>query len=258
MMQIDRPSTPSLAPLPGPPTSNGLAPAPFVGPAPAAPPSRRRRGRWLFLLVGVLIVAGVAAIVAPRLLQPTATPDAALTQTPAVAQKLTARGELHPIAEAQIGTLTGGVIQSINVEVGQAVGQEHEVARIRGSAGTEVLTTPWNGTLTGIPVHTGDTVLAGTTIATIGDLRRLQVETTDVDEFVIAHVERGQTVTVSVDALEGRVFVGTVRTVSLQQLPNKDGDEQYPVVIDLSAPAASLRPGMSVRVDFAPQTAETP
>jgi multidrug efflux pump subunit AcrA (membrane-fusion protein) len=204
----------------------------------------------------VLLLGVIIAILAVRWSALVPTSDVPAPTSMAPAPRLTARGELHPIAEARIGTLTGGVVQSISIEVGQRIGQEQEVARIRGANGTDVLTAPWTGTITGIPVHVGDTVMAGFVVATIGDLSRLQVETTDVDEFVIAHVERGQTVQVTVDALDGRAFVGAVRTVALQQATNKDGDDHYPVVIDLDGAPATLRPGMSVRVDFASQSAD--
>jgi len=205
----------------------------------------------------VLLLSVVGIIFASGMLQAGPASDAVTTVAPTPPPRMIARGEIHPIAEARIGTLTGGVVQSISVEVGQRVGQEQEVARIRGADGTDVLTAPWGGTITGMPVHVGDTVLAGTTIATIGDLGRLQVETTDLDEFVIAHVDRGQTVQVTVDALDGREFVGIVRTVSLQHETNKDGDDHYPVVIDLAGATSALRPGMSVRVDFAPRRASS-
>jgi hypothetical protein len=93
----------------------------------------------------------------------------------------------------------------------------------------------------------------GTTVATIGDLSHLQIETTDVDEFLIAHVQRGQAVVVTVDALDQRPFRGYVRTVALQFQKNDSGDDHYPVVIDLADPTSALRPGMTVRVDFAPK-----
>jgi multidrug efflux pump subunit AcrA (membrane-fusion protein) len=245
MIELDHLPQPSTAPAP-----NGTAlPSSGLLPTPRRRPPRRARA---MLLIGAVLLLGVAvAVLAVRWSAPAPASDVMTPTSTVPAPRLTARGELHPIAEARIGTLIGGVVQSISVEVGQRAGQEQEVARIRGANGTDVLTAPWTGMITGVPVHGGDTVLAGTTIARIGDLSRLQVETTDVDEFVIAHVAAGQPVQVAVDALDGRAFAGTVRTVALQQETNKDGDEHYPVVIDLNGATPEFRPGMSVRVDFA-------
>lgn len=165
--------------------------------------------------------------------------------------KLTARGQVRPAAVARVGTLAGGVVAQVRVEVGEAVREQQEIARVRGPNGTEVLVAPWDGTITSLPVQLGDTVMPGTLIATVADLRRLQVETTDVDEFIIAHVRRGQAVTIAVDALDGRELRGHVRSVTLQPQRSADGDEHYPIVIDLVDAPADLRPGMTVRVDFA-------
>ena len=93
------------------------------------------------------------------------------------------------MAHARIATLTGGVVTSLPVRPGQWVGEQQEIARIRLPGGAlEVLTAPWPGAVTGVQVNLGDTVLPGAIIATLGDLGRLQVETTDVDEFIIRHV----------------------------------------------------------------------
>lgn len=148
-----------------------------------------------------------------------------------------------------MGTIAGGVAASIAVDVGEPVGEQQEIARIRGAAGVEVLVAPIRGTITGIPVHVGDTVIAGTIVATVGDLSRLQVETTDVDEFLIARVRPGQRVTLTIDALE-REVAGQARTVALEPVVAAGGDQHYPVVIDLAEVIPELRPGMTVRVLF--------
>ena len=239
------------------PAVTGPESAPPAPPPPRAPKRRRSRARWLvpLLLLAALLAAGAAFVLQTRIATaPTldgAPPVAVVEPTPA--PKLTARGQLRPVGVARVGTLGGGVLQQLTVEVGQVVTQEQEIARVRGPNGTEVLTAPWRGTITGIPVHAGDTLTPGTVIAHVGDLSRLHVETDDVDEFLIAHVARGQPVLVTIDALEGRRFQGYVRTVALQQQTTDDDDEHYPVVVDLVGSAPELRPGMTVRVDFAPR-----
>ena len=132
------------------------------------------------------------------------------------------------------------------------VGDEaQEIARVIGQDGTaEVLISPWSGTITDIPVHVGDTVPLGATVASLGDLSRLQVETTDVDEFIVGRVRQGRTVMVTVDALEQRQLRGRVRLVSLEPRRSADGDDHYPTVIDLEFPSPDLRIGMTVRVTF--------
>jgi multidrug efflux pump subunit AcrA (membrane-fusion protein) len=173
----------------------------------------------------------------------------------AAPRKLMARGEVRPIGQARVGTLSGGVVHTLSVAVGDRVGEQQELARIKAGDATEVLTAPWSGTVIGLPVRLGDTVTAGALVAVVADLSVLQVETTDVDEYLIAELSRGQPATVSVEALNRRELRGYVRSVALYVEKNEDGDDHYPVVVDLAGSTAALRPGMSVRVTFAPDEA---
>jgi multidrug efflux pump subunit AcrA (membrane-fusion protein) len=201
---------------------------------------------WLALLAAGLLLLAVAAQLG---VGPRAAPVPA--DGPSAATRLVARGQVRPVSYARIATLAGGTVIRLTVEVGDQVGEEQEIARVRGAQGTEVVTAPWAGTVTSLPVHFGDTVLPGATIATVGDLSRLRIETSDVDEFLIAHVRRGQWVRLTVDALDDYPLQGYVRSVALHQETTALGDEHYPVVIELAESVAALRPGMTVRVDFA-------
>jgi multidrug efflux pump subunit AcrA (membrane-fusion protein) len=201
---------------------------------------------WLIPIAAGLLLLGVA------LRFGIGQPASSLPATePAVATRLVARGQVHPVSYARIATLAGGTVVRLTVEVGDQVTEEQEIARVRGANGTEVVTAPWAGTVTSVPAHLGDTVLAGAPIATVGDLSRLRIETIDVDEFLIAHVRRGQWVRLTVDALDDYPLQGNVRSVALHQETTSIGDEHYPVVIELAESIAALRPGMTVRVHFA-------
>ena len=63
----------------------------------------------------------VGIIFASGMLQAGPASDAVTTVAPTPPPRMIARGEIHPIAEARIGTLTGGVVQSISVEVGHDI-----------------------------------------------------------------------------------------------------------------------------------------
>jgi biotin carboxyl carrier protein len=171
---------------------------------------------------------------------------------PPVSQKLIARGEVQALAQARVGTLSGGVVVRVAVKAGEAVQEQQEIARVRGPAGVEVLTAPWAGTITSVPVQAGDSVAPGAAVATIGDLARLLVKTRDVDEFLIKDVAPGQPVALTVDALEGQVLRGVVRAAALQPEAGAGGDSHYPVLVDLVDWTPQMRLGMTVRVNFAP------
>ncbi len=241
-MSIRRPATTEPAPQP---------------PAASAPPSAsqvttrpRRPRRWLWWLVGAVVVI-VAGVLGMTMICGQGGASVTVTPTPAGPPPLTARGRIEPIHQARIGTLSGGVIARLVVEPGTVVGETQEIARVRGADGAvEVLTAPWAGTITSVPVRLGDTVTPGAIVAGIADLRALQVETTDVDEFIISRLRLGQRVQVTVDALDQRVLVGQVVSLTLQPQRDESGDLTYPTTIALFEVAPELRPGMSVRLQF--------
>jgi biotin carboxyl carrier protein len=189
----------------------------------------------------LVLVVALRAALAPK------PPPAA----PAPAPKLTARGQVRPVAQARVGTLSGGVVASLAAAAGDAVDEQQELARVRGAGVVEVLTAPRRGTVTSVPVGVGDTVTPGTTVAVVADLSRLQVETTDVDEFLVGRLRRGQPAALVVLALDGRELHGFVRSVALQPQTAGGRDAHYPVAIDLVDPPPDLRLGMEVRITFA-------
>jgi multidrug resistance efflux pump len=105
--------------------------------------------------------------------------------------------------------------------------------------------------LTGLSIHTGDTLAPGSIVARVGDLTRLQVETTDVDEYIISRIQPGQSASLRIDALDGQTFQGRVKLVAPEPETIATGDGAYPVVIDFGGPVAGPRAGMTVRVTFA-------
>jgi membrane fusion protein (multidrug efflux system) len=141
-------------------------------------------------------------------------------------------------------------VQSLGGEAGDVLSDQQEIARVRTATGTEVVVAPFRSTITGVLVNVGDTLAPGAIIATVGDLTHLQVETMEVDEFLVPCVRRGQSVVVLVDALRERELTGRVRSVALEPRLTADGDEHYPVTVELSSAPPELRPGMSVRVRF--------
>jgi multidrug resistance efflux pump len=84
-----------------------------------------------------------------------------------------------------------------------------------GPSGTEIVTAPFRGSVTNVLVHAGDTLTPGATIAVVADMHALQVETSDVDEFLVSDVSVAQRVQVTVDALDKLALTGIVTNVAL-------------------------------------------
>ncbi|MFP5275905.1 MAG: efflux RND transporter periplasmic adaptor subunit [Acidobacteriota bacterium] len=121
---------------------------------------------------------------------------------------------------------------------------------------------PFDGIVTNEPVREGETVVEGiqntegSTLMTIADMSVVTAEV-KVDETDIINVAIGQPAEVTVDALPGKVFKGTVTLVGDQALLRSTGiatsqsttgteeAKDFKVVVTLSDPSHQLKPGLS-------------
>jgi HlyD family secretion protein len=121
---------------------------------------------------------------------------------------------------------------------------------------------PFNGIVTNLPIRQGEMVVQGiqnaegSTLMTLADMSVITAEVY-VDETDIVNVAVGQQAQVTVDALPGKIFKGTVTEVGDQALlqstgvatsQSTSGVEQakdFKVVITLKDPSKELRPGLS-------------
>ncbi len=110
------------------------------------------------------------------------------------------------------------------------------------------LKAPFAGTVIKVITHSGEWIIPGQPILVLADLDHLRIETTDLSERDIPQIKEGQPASVLIKALNQNVK-GHVSYIS----PLADtlgGDVVYKTTIDLDAPPAGLRAGMSVEVEF--------
>lgn len=200
-----------------------------------------RRGR-LTLVVLVLLLISAVVLVLTR-----SQPAAPVTSVP-VAAPLVAHGQVMPARQAHVGTQSGGVVQRLEIRPGDQVTEQTPLALVVGAAGTELVTAPFGGTVTNVLVHAGDTLVPGATIAILADLHTLQVETSDVDEFLVSKVAIGQRVQLNIDALDNLAMTGVVASIALLPQTGTSGSPAYPVVISVGGFPPEVHAGMSVRV----------
>ena len=217
----------------------------------APPRTGRPRPRARIVLVvsalGVVIVAAVAAIILGTTQQNS---PAAGPVTPAY----DARGRVVPVREARVMTQQGGIVLWLLRQPGAKIAGRDEIARIEGPTGElELLTAPYEGTVLDVPVQLGDTLPPAALVARVGDMSELRVQTSDVDEYLVASISVGMLVDISVDALPGRTFSGRVNSVSLEAEPGTGSRLQYPVVITIDNQDAKLRPSMTAHLRFGRQ-----
>jgi multidrug efflux pump subunit AcrA (membrane-fusion protein) len=200
-----------------------------------------RRGRLLLVLMALLLVSAVVLVV-------NRSQSAAPPPPLAVAAPLVAHGQVMPARQAHVGTQSGGVVQRLDVGPGDQVTAQTPLALVVGASGTELVTAPFGGTITNVLVHAGDTLIPGATIAIVADLHSLQVETSDIDEFLVTKVAIGQRVQLNIDALDNLAMTGVVASIALLPQTGSSGGPAYPVVISVGGFPPEVHAGMSVRV----------
>jgi RND family efflux transporter MFP subunit len=108
------------------------------------------------------------------------------------------------------------------------------------------LVAPFAGTVALVDISPAETVMPGQVIITIGDLSKLQVETKDLSERDVPHVQTGQTASVFIEALN-QEFPGKVIEIS-RISSTVGGDVVFKVTIDLDEQPQGLLWGMSADV----------
>ncbi|MEI6290095.1 MAG: efflux RND transporter periplasmic adaptor subunit, partial [Chloroflexota bacterium] len=111
-----------------------------------------------------------------------------------------------------------------------------------------VLISPIDGTISKVSVITGETVSPGVIIFIISNVTKLHVETTDLSERDVPLVKIGQSVQISIKALNTTV-AGHVTDIS--SVSNTiGGDVVYKTTIEFDSTPEGLRSGMSVDVQY--------
>ncbi len=140
-------------------------------------------------------------------------------------------------------------IESANSRMLQAKAQQIRAADIL--AKTSVLS-PIAGVVTRLRVRSGEMVVVGlqnqpgTTLMTISNLNTIDAEVKVAEADVLA-ISRGQSAEVTLEALPGKRFAGTVVEIGASALPvtGTAAAREFRVVIRLTEPDPGLRPGLT-------------
>ena len=187
------------------------------------------------------------------------------------ADKLIAKSEfdtkkaLYEVAEALVSQDQARLAQSqaqldsARARVTQARAQ---VTRSSDVLSKTVYTAPFDGTVTNLPVHEGETVVIGiqnspgSTLMTVADMNVITAEV-QVDETDIVNVALGQAAEVTIDAIPNKTFKGLItqigdnaiiRSTGVSTAQSTTGSQEakdFKVVITLQNPPEKLRPGLS-------------
>src|ERR1051326_3677804 len=160
-------------------------------------------------------------------------------------------------------------VDSAHGRVGQARAQ---LVRVNDVLSKTTYSAPFNGTVTNLPVHEGETVVMGiqnspgSTLMTVADMGVITAEV-QVDETDIVNVKLDQPAEVTIDALPNQTFKGKVteigdnaiiRSTGVSTSQSTNGSQEakdFKVVVTLTDPPQNLRPGLSATAKITTGTA---
>jgi HlyD family secretion protein len=125
------------------------------------------------------------------------------------------------------------------------------------------LSSPIDGTVIELSREVGERVrgsdFSEDVVMVIAALNTMEVKL-EVGEHEVVHLSTGQPVEVTLDALEGEIFQGTVVEIAQRALVKNAGTEaevtSFPVTVALSSRPPGVLPGMNAEVRIAAQTRE--
>jgi len=121
-------------------------------------------------------------------------------------------------------------------------------------AAQSTLVAPMDGTIAAVDISSGETVVPGQVVITMGDFSKFQVETEDLSERDVPRVQIGQNANVFIPALN-QEFSGKVTDIS-RISSTIGGDVVFKVTIDLGKQPQGLLWGMSADVEIETGTQE--
>ncbi len=89
-----------------------------------------------------------------------------------------------------------------------------DTAGVRAALANAEVRAPFAGIITNLDLKAGEYVTTGQTVATIADLSGWVVKTTDLTEIDVVHIQEGQRVQVTLDAIQGLALKGNVLSIA--------------------------------------------
>ena len=158
-------------------------------------------------------------------------------------------GSLSATRVQNAAAMAADRVKDVYVEVNQQVKEGDRLIRL---ASGEVIKAEIDGEVVSLPVEEDDMVAAGSPLAVVMDLSRMEAEIL-VDEYDAEAIEIGREVSVTVNALDATV-PGTIRSFSKQAV-SMGTMSAYMASVKLEVPEKAL-PGMQVEVKMLNEKAE--
>lgn len=154
-------------------------------------------------------------------------------------------------AQVQVNYLKRVGTDEVHLESAQAEADRAQAfldSALATLAAQSSLVAPFSGMIVTVDISSGETVVPGRVVIMMGDLSRFQVETTDLSERDVPHVQIGQNANVFIEALN-QEFSGKVTEIS-RVSSTVGGDVVFQVTIELDQQPRGLLWGMSADVNI--------
>jgi multidrug efflux pump subunit AcrA (membrane-fusion protein) len=188
-------------------------------------------------------------------------PQDLIAQANAAGAQYTATLALEQEAQAQLESLRAGAAQEeIEVFAAQVAQAQAALDTLVSQREKFTVTSPIDGVMLGLSIHTGELAAPGATMLTLGDLEKVKL-TVYVSEDRLGQIAIGQTVAVQVDSFPDRAFTGTVVAIADEaeftprnvQTQAERVNMVFAVDIEIPNPDQALKPGMPADAQLAPQ-----
>ncbi|MGB7876813.1 MAG: efflux RND transporter periplasmic adaptor subunit [Anaerolineales bacterium] len=153
-------------------------------------------------------------------------------------------------AQKEYDTLSGGsdsdekALAEAQFEAARA-----NLAAARAALEDVELHAPFDGTVAGLKVKSGEAVTPGQVAVSVADFSGWIVKTTDLTELDVVEISEGQDVAITLDAIPGSELNGKVKTIG-QNYTQQQGDVVYEVTVELTDALPNMRWGMTAVVKF--------
>jgi len=156
------------------------------------------------------------------------------------------------IKEAELAyVLAGPTSEEIAVVEAEIKEAQVGLAIAQASLRQAELAAPFSGTVTEMLVREGESVTQNQQVILLTDLRRLHVESTELDELDITRIEIGAQAEMTFDALPGARLSGQVSHIGLRGASTEEGT-RYKVIVQLNEQIPGIRWGMLAQVEIRP------
>jgi HlyD family secretion protein len=144
--------------------------------------------------------------------------------------------------------------ENLAIKQGEVKQAEASLAQAQAQLDNAILTAPFDGTIADVAVQVGQRVGASTRVMVLANLGRLTVKV-DLAETDLPSVRVGQPVQITLDAVSGATYTGTVDEINLVGTTTQ-GVVNYSATVVIGDANDAIRPGMNANVSIITQQSD--